>query len=136
MIKLTKTKLVAMLLIVTTLVMFNSIKVSTDAGTPLSVAGVTVYIGSYAYSSTADAYTNAASPNLGIICGISRSKYVAADLYTGTPYTDERTNVEHQDSVSVSFSCPIGYQTLSIVTDHYAYYGSARSSDSTSDIYP
>ena len=125
-----------MLLIATTLVMFNSVKVSAGAGTPLSVAGVTVYIGSYAYSSTANAYTNAANPNLGIMCGISYSKYVAANLYTGEPYIDERYNIEHQDSASVSFSCPTGYQTLSIVTDHYAYYGSARSSDSTSATYP
>lgn len=136
MIKSTKTKLVAMMLIASTLIMFNSVKVSAGAGTPLSVAGVTVYIGSYAYSSLANAYTNAADPNSGIICGISYSKYVAANLYTGEPYISEKYNIEHHGSVSVSFSCPIGYQTLSIVTDHYAYYGSAYSSDSTSATYP
>lgn len=136
MIKLTKTKLVAMLLITTTLLMFNSVKVSADAGTPFTVAGVTIYIGSYAYSSTANAYTNAANPNSGIMCKITYSKYVAADPYTGDRYIDERYNVEHQGSASVSFSCPIGYQTLSIVTDHYAYYGSAHGGDHTEDIYP
>lgn len=136
MIKSTKTKLVAMLLIASTLIMFNSIKVSADAGTPLSVAGVTVYIGSYAYSTTANAYTSAADPNSGIMCRISYSKYIAANPYTGESYIDERSNIEHQGSASVSFSCPIGYQTLSIATDHYAYYGSAHSSDHTSDLYP
>lgn len=136
MLRLTKTKLVAMLLIASTLVMFNSIKVSADAGTPLSVAGVTVYIGSYAYSSTANAYTNAADPNSGIICGISHSKYVSADPYSGKSDIQEIFNRESPNSVSVSFSCPIGYQTLSIETDHYAYYGSAYSSDYTSDLYP
>ena len=111
MIKLTKIKLVAMLLVASTLVMFNSVKVSAGAGTPLSVAGVTVYIGSYAYSTTANAYTNAADPYSSIMCGISYSKYVAADPYTGKSYIDERYNVEHQGSASVSFACPIGYQT-------------------------
>lgn len=134
MLRLTKTKMVAMLLIATTLVMFNGVSAFAEQK-PLAVGSKSVYISSNAYQYYADASTSGAEPNSGISCTITNSHYIAVHKDTGVVYQEDKGPVTQVNSVSVSFYAPTDYKTSSISTVHSAYYIGYTNSGNTADSY-
>lgn len=123
MIKLTKTKLVAMLLVASTLVMFNSVSAHAETKTlEFYPNTIKAYISSNAYQYYADASTYAGTPGIGIRCKIESSQYSAKHTVTGAMYYETKSTGEYDDYAGVSFIAPSGYETSTIATAHHAYY--------------
>lgn len=135
MLRLTKTKMVAMLLIATTLVMFNGVSAFAEQKTLTFPDGKRVYISSNAYQYTADASTYAAQPNLGIYCQIISSQYSAKNKVTGVMHYETKSTALLPDYAGVSFAAPSNYETSTIGTTHYAYYIGYERYGSTTDSY-
>jgi hypothetical protein len=132
MLRLTKTKIVALLLIASTLVMFNGVSVFADTITVDFYGLKTVYMSSNAYQYTADASTYGAEPNSGVTCKITNSHYTAKNKVTGTLYTEDKGPYSQANSVTVSFSAPANHVTASITTVHEAtYIGYVRGGNTT-----
>ena len=137
MIKLTKTKLVAMLLIASTLVMFNgtSVHAGTDTMTVDFFGEKTTYMSSSAYQYSADACTYGADPNSGVTCIIVSSTYTTKHKITGTLHTETKGPYSQANGVTVSFSAPDNHVSCSVTTVHKATYMGYERPGNTSATY-
>ena len=93
-----------------------------------------IHARSYIYSTTADSSTYSDVYDTSVYCKVDAT-YGAVNLQNYDVYTDHKIR-DGYSSATAPFSCPSGYQSVSVSADHYASKNGSTWSGPTYKSYP